>query len=194
VRKTNGLTVADVADACATLGLAVPRTTITNLETGRRHSVDLAEFLILAEVLGIPPISLLFPLGAAPSVERLPGREVSVWDAVAWFTGEEATGEAAAEGTPRELLDTFRAHSDAVATAQVSTSLAKERRQKASITLAPSRRQALLETAAGYEQLAFDDCRELRDFRIAMRERGVTPPELPAELAFVDTTEPDEAD
>ncbi|MBB0246981.1 helix-turn-helix domain-containing protein, partial [Streptomyces alkaliphilus] len=87
-RKAAGLTVAETADACAALGLAVPKTTITNLETGRRASVELAEFLVLAQVLGVPPVALLFPLGSASTVEVLPGREVPVWDGLAWFTGE----------------------------------------------------------------------------------------------------------
>ncbi|MFF4520434.1 helix-turn-helix domain-containing protein [Streptomyces bluensis] len=188
-RKAAGLTVAETADACAARGLAVPKTTITNLETGRRGSVDLAEFLVLADVLGVPPITLLFPLDATPTVDVLPGQPVSTWDSLAWFTGETASSEAAPKGSPRELLDVFRAHSDAVAAAAVSTSMAKDRRRKASTTLDPARRADLLETAAGYEQLAFDDCRALRSYREGMRERGLVPPVLPADLAFVDQPE-----
>ncbi|WP_198359130.1 helix-turn-helix domain-containing protein [Streptomyces fildesensis] len=185
-RKAAKLTVAELAEGCAALGLPVAGTTITNLENGRRHSVDLAEFLVLARVLGIPPIILLYPLGTAGTVEVMPGEEVSTWDAAAWFTGEEPIATAAAQGTPRDLLDTFRSHSDAVAAARVSTNLAKDRRQKANVTLDPARRETLLETAAGYEQLAFDDCRELHQFRSTMRERGLMPPALPAALAFID--------
>lgn len=195
-RKAAGLTVAETADACAARGLAVPKTTITNLETGRRGSVDLAEFLVLADVLGVPPITLLFPLDATPTVDVLPGQPASTWDGLAWFTGETASPEAAPKGSPRELLDVFRAHSDAVAAAAVSTSMAKDRRRKASTTLDPVRRADLLETAAGYEQLAFDDCRALRSYREGMRERGLVPPALPADLAFVDqpeTTSKDDA-
>ncbi|MEI5525339.1 helix-turn-helix domain-containing protein [Streptomyces brasiliscabiei] len=195
-RKAAGLTVAETADACAARGLAVPKTTITNLETGRRGSVDLAEFLVLADVLDVPPITLLFPLDTTPTVDVLPGQPASTWDGLAWFTGETASPEAAPKGSPRELLDVFRAHSDAVAAAAVSTTMAKDRRRKASTTLDPALRADLLETAAGYEQLAFDDCRALRSYREGMRERGLTPPALPADLAFVDqpeTTSKDDA-
>ena len=185
-RKAASLTVAEAAEACTALGLAVPKTTITNLETGRRSSIDLAEFLVLAEVYKVPPISLLFPLGTEASVAVLPDREVATWEAVAWFTGETPLEKSAPQGSAREVLDTFRAHSDAAATAVTSTRLAKERRRKASITLDSGRRETLLEAAASYEQLAFDDCRELREFRHAMHERGLVPPALPAELAFVD--------
>ncbi|WP_149829045.1 helix-turn-helix domain-containing protein [Streptomyces tailanensis] len=185
-RKAAGLTVAETADACTARGLPVPKTTITNLETGRRSSVDLAEFLVLADVLGVPPITLLFPLDTAPTVDVLPGQPVSTWNGLAWFTGETASTEAAPKGSPRELLDLFRAHGDAVAAARASTSLAKERRRMANTTLDPARRTELLDAATGYEQFAFDDCRALGAFRDSMRERGLVPPELPADLAFVD--------
>ncbi|MFJ2626894.1 helix-turn-helix domain-containing protein [Streptomyces sp. NPDC087532] len=188
-RKAAGLTVAEAAEACASLGLTVPKTTITNLETGRRSSIDLAEFLVLAEVYKVPPITLLFPLDTDASVAVLPGREVPTWEAVSWFTGETPLDKPAPEGSARDVLDTYRAHSDAVTTALTSTRLAKERRRKASITLDSVRRDALLETAASYEHLAFDDCRELREFRDTMRKRGLVPPALPADLTFVDNPE-----
>ncbi|AXG79373.1 helix-turn-helix transcriptional regulator [Streptomyces paludis] len=191
-RKAAGLTVAEAADACASLGLPVPRTTITNLETGRRTSLDLAEFLVLAEVFGVPPISLLFPLGTSPSVAVLPNREASTWEAVAWFTGESPLAKSAPEGSARHTLDTFRSHSDAVAAALASTRAAKERRRKATITLDVGRRQSLLDAAASYEQLAFDDCRELGEFRTAMRQRGLVPPALPQDLAFIDEPDPED--
>ncbi|MFI9273911.1 helix-turn-helix domain-containing protein [Kitasatospora sp. NPDC052896] len=188
-RDTAGLTVPELAQRCADRGLAIPRTTITNLETGRRTSVDLAEFLVIADALGVPPISLLFPIGTAATVDVLPGREVSTWDAVAWFTGETASTEVAPAGSERELLDTFRAHDESVAAAATSMALAKDRRRKAGTTLDAIRRADLLAKAAGYEELAFDDCRDLKTFRDRMRARGLTPPALPAELAFVDQPE-----
>ncbi|MEV3853105.1 helix-turn-helix transcriptional regulator [Streptomyces sp. NPDC050095] len=188
-RKAAGLTVAEAAGACSALGLAVPKTTITNLETGRRTSIDLAEFLVLAKVYDVPPVSLLFPLGTSATVDVLPAAEVPTWEAVAWFTGETPLDKAASEGSARDVLDTYRAHSEAVTTALTSTRLAKERRRKASITLDGTRRETLLETAASYEQLAFDDCRELREFRDRMHGRGLLPPALPAELEFVDHPE-----
>jgi transcriptional regulator with XRE-family HTH domain len=193
-RKAAGLTVAEAAEACTALGLAIPKTTITNLEIGRRSSIDLAEFLVLAEVYKVPPISLLFPLDTEASVAVLPDREVATWEAVAWFTGETPLEKPAPQGSAREVLDTFRAHSDAVATAVASTRLAKERRRKASITLDSGRRETLLEAAASYEQLAFDDCRELQEFRHAMHARGLVPPALPVLLAFVDQPSVDSED
>jgi transcriptional regulator with XRE-family HTH domain len=186
-RSDAGLTVAQTADACAALGVPVPKTTITNLELGRRASVDLAEFMVLARALDVPPITLLFPLGKASTVELVPGQPVSTWEALAWFTGEARAADTPAhEGSAQHLLDTFRAHSDAVATAAASTRLAKERRRKATATADPTRRAALLEAATSYEELAAEDRRELQDFRRRMSGLGLAPPPLPDALAFVD--------
>ncbi|MEU4200831.1 helix-turn-helix transcriptional regulator [Streptomyces sp. NPDC026294] len=191
-RKSAGLTVAEAAEACDGAGLSVPRTTITNLEIGRRSSVDLAELLVLADVYAVPPVSLLFPLGTAATVAVLPGREVPTWDAVAWFTGETSLKLPVPEGSAREILDVFRAHHDAVETALSSSRLASERRRKASTSLDPQRRERLLSAAASYEQVAYDDCRELRLFRDRMRERGLMLPTLPDDLAFIEDAENEE--
>lgn len=157
-RQAAGLTMSGLAQGCADRGYTeITEQTIKNLETGRRAGMTIADFVVLADVLGVPPVTLLFPLGASPTVEVLPGREVSAWDAVAWFTGETPLPQPASEGTPRELLDLFRAHGDLVAAATASTALAKERRREAGTTLDRARRTVLLERAAGYEEHAFED-------------------------------------
>jgi transcriptional regulator with XRE-family HTH domain len=185
-RKAAGLTMADVARACADRGAPdLSEQSVKNLESGRKATLALADFLVLADVLGVPPVGLLFPLGSAETVEVLPGRKVPTWDALAWFTGEDRAEGAAAEGSAREVLDLFRTHGDLVTAASTSTSLARERRRAASTTLDRERRAALLERAQGYEEIAFEDCRDLGAFRARMRERGLVPPALPEELTFV---------
>jgi hypothetical protein len=119
-------------------------------------------------------------------VEVLPGQEVSTWDGMAWFTGETPLSEPAVEGTARDVLNTFRQHGDLVAAATASYALARERRRIASTTLERTRRATLLQRAEGYEEHAFEDAQELRACRERMRQRGLTPPTLPDELAFVD--------
>lgn len=186
-RQAAGLTMGDLAQGCADRGHPeIKEQTIKNLETGRRAGMTIADFVVLADILGVPPVTLLFPLGFDPTVEVLPGREVSAWDAVAWFTGETRLDQPAPLGTPRGLLDLFRAHGDLVAAATASTTLAKERRREASTTLDRARRTALLERAAGYEEHAFEDCQDLRAFRTRMREQDLVPPALPDDLAFID--------
>ncbi|MEU3255574.1 helix-turn-helix transcriptional regulator [Streptomyces sp. NPDC006997] len=186
-RKAAGLTMGEVAQGCADRGLTeITEQSVKNLESGRKASMTIADFVVLADVLGVPPVTLLFPLGTSATVEVLPGREVSTWDALAWFTGETPMDQPAPEGTARDVLDVFRNHGDLVSAARASTALAKERRRAASTTLDRARRATLLERAEGYEEHAFEDCQELRAFRGRMRERGLVPPALPDELAFVD--------
>ncbi|MFD7131872.1 helix-turn-helix domain-containing protein [Streptomyces sp. NPDC059894] len=186
-RKAAGLTMGEVAQGCADRGLTeITEQSVKNLESGRKASMTIADFVVLADVLGVPPVTLLFPLGTSATVEVLPGREVSTWDALAWFTGETPMDQPAPEGTARDVLDVFRNHGDLVSAATASTALAKERRRAASTTLDRARRATLLERAEGYEEHAFEDCQELRAFRGRMRERGLVPPALPDELAFVD--------
>ncbi len=189
-RQAAGLTMGGLAQGCADCGHPeIKEQTIKNLEAGRRASISIVDLVVLADVLGIPPIALLFPLGTEPTVEVLPGHEVSTWDALAWFTGETALVHPAAPGTSRDLLDLFRSHGDLVTAATAATALAKERRREATTTLDRDRRAALLERAAGYEEHAFEDCADLGAFRRQMRQRGLAPPTLPDELAFVDEAE-----
>ncbi|MFD5430458.1 helix-turn-helix domain-containing protein [Streptomyces sp. NPDC127084] len=189
-RKAAALTMAEVAQGCADRGLPeFTEHSLKNLESGRKTSVTVAEIVVLADVLGVPPVTLLFPLGSSATVEVLPGREVSTWDAVAWFTGESPLDEPAPAGTARDVLDVFRQHGDLVAAALSSYTLARERRRAASTTLDRTRRATLLQRAQGYEEHAFEDCQELRAFRGRMRDRELAPPALPDELTFVDEPE-----
>lgn len=186
-RKAAGLTMGDVAQGCADRGFAeITEHSLKNLELGRKSSLALADFVVLADVLDVPPITLLFPLGTSATVEALPGRATSTWNALAWFTGETPLGEPAAEGTARDILDRFREHGDLVAAATTSYALARERRRTASTTLDRARRATLLQRAEGYEEHAYEDAQELRAYRQRMRQRGLTPPALPDELQFVD--------
>ncbi|MFE9597090.1 helix-turn-helix domain-containing protein [Streptomyces hokutonensis] len=191
-RKAAGLTMAEVAQGCADRGLPeFTEHSMKNLESGRKTSISVAEVVVLADVLGVPPVTLLFPLGSSATVEVLPGREVSTWDAVAWFTGESPLAEPTPEGSARDVLDLFRQHGDLVAAAMSSYALARERRRAASTTLDRARRATLLQRAEGYEEHAFEDAQELRAYRKRMCQRGLIPPPLPDELAFV--AEPDMA-
>lgn len=189
-RKTAGLTAAAVAQGCALRGLTgISTQSLKNLESGRKTSITVADLLVLADVLGIPPITLLFPVGSSATVEVLPGKEVSAWDALVWFTGEEPRHQPTPEGTAREILDVFRHHGDLMTAAMASMAMAKEQRRTADTTLDRHRKSKLWARVAGYEEHIVEDCKELRSFRTHMRERKLEPPVLPYELAFVDSTE-----
>lgn len=186
-RKELGLSAQDVTDACAALGYPIPRTVIANLESGRRASVDVAELLVLAEVLGVPPITLLFPLGTAPTIEVLPGREVSMWDAVAWVTGESR--EEAMKTPTQTVLNMFREHGILVSVAMLSRELGEEKRREAALARDPENRAKFLDMVAELDRIHARDIQSLRNWRARMRELEVVPPALPDEFAYLESSE-----
>lgn len=64
------------------------RTVIANLESGRRAALSIAELLAIADILGVPPIALLYPPSeAAGEVEYVPGETDTNFEAMMRFTG-----------------------------------------------------------------------------------------------------------
>ncbi|MCA4736745.1 helix-turn-helix transcriptional regulator [Mycobacterium avium subsp. hominissuis] len=70
--------------ADATEGV-ITRDTIANLESGRKRVIDIAELIVLAKALEVPPVSLIYARGNA--VEQSPGVVTSGVDATLWFAG-----------------------------------------------------------------------------------------------------------
>lgn len=68
------MSVQQLADRTAELGMPIPRSVLANLESGRRETVSAAEVVILAAALDIAPIELISPVGFDQQVEMLPGR------------------------------------------------------------------------------------------------------------------------
>jgi hypothetical protein len=66
---------------------------IANLESGRKRGLDVAELLVLAAALDVPPVTLLFPGLPDADTEKLPGQTVSAVAAMLWFTGEYADSD-----------------------------------------------------------------------------------------------------
>ena len=63
VRTARGWSAQELARRCAGLGLpALDRSTIANIESGRRQRVGVDELLVLALALGVAPVHLLVPL------------------------------------------------------------------------------------------------------------------------------------
>lgn len=105
-RKLRGLSAQQLADRCSELGFPLKRSVIANFESGRRTTVTVAELIVLAKALQVAPSMLVFPLGAADTVELLPGQRVPTWPAVQWFTGR--SGFPPRPGDTRSLLDMER--------------------------------------------------------------------------------------
>jgi hypothetical protein len=77
-----------LSDETARTGHRVPRTTISELENGKRKAVSTAELCLLAWALKVPPIRLLYPNLPDGPVEIIPGRTVPSVVAATWFSGE----------------------------------------------------------------------------------------------------------
>lgn len=186
-RSRLGMTQEDLANACEERGVTVSKGTLANLETGRRDSLEVVELLVLSDVLGVPPVSLLFPMGGdETTVERLPSAPVHPWEAASWFLGESPTLAPAAAGSPRAQLDAYRAHALAVQNAQVSARHAIERRQQATATADPEFRAQFLGATDAFEKLHQEDLQRVQAIRSALRAQGLVPPPLPEDLGLGD--------
>lgn len=78
----------ELADETARLSYPVSRSQIANYESGRKQSLDVADLLVLAAALNIPPGLLLFPGYPVGEVEFLPGRSADAKAALDWFSGD----------------------------------------------------------------------------------------------------------
>ena len=94
IRKDREQSTRVLADECAKLGMAsLTRNRISDLEVGRLHSVTVAELLVLAAALGVPPVLLLCPVGHQEAIEILPGKEAATFAAAQWISGEAPLAE-----------------------------------------------------------------------------------------------------
>lgn len=109
------------AKRCAEVGgPALSLASLTNIESGRpgedgerRRDVTVDELFILAEALGVSPLSLLFPEDVGPDgmVEVLPGRTVTLGAALNWFAkGSHTTTRSVVDwidslGDPKPRVD-----------------------------------------------------------------------------------------
>lgn len=77
-----------LSDRTADLGFRVARSTISDLETGRRTRLDIAELLIIAAALNVPPVMLLYPRIPDGEIQVTPGISTRSIDAARWHSGE----------------------------------------------------------------------------------------------------------
>ncbi|WP_313450701.1 helix-turn-helix domain-containing protein [Brevibacterium casei] len=86
LRKEKGLKGDDLSERTKELGYEIPRSTLANIETGRKSAVGIHEIAILAAALEVPPVSLLFDVGSEELVEVLPDDRRAPIEAVQWFS------------------------------------------------------------------------------------------------------------
>ncbi|WP_328845474.1 helix-turn-helix domain-containing protein [Streptomyces sp. NBC_00258] len=188
-RLERGISVQKLADICTEeYGLPIKRSVLANFEGGRRPALSVVELLVIARILKVPPVQLLFPVGLEETTEVLPGKPVNTWAALQWFTGEASRlpGDDP-ETAPMEgaaAVRMFRRHDRLVA------EWSDNNRQLQKLFVAsPGSPEANIVRLASQTLHSIGDA--LKEVRTQMRRRGLTPPQLPAELAYVDTTEAD---
>ena len=81
------MSMQQLADRTAELGMPIPQSVLANLESGRRETVSVAEVLVLAAALNVAPIDLICPVGFDKQMEMLPGAAMDPLTVRRWFTG-----------------------------------------------------------------------------------------------------------
>jgi transcriptional regulator with XRE-family HTH domain len=173
------MTAQALADRCGELGLPLDRAVIAKLEKGHRQSITVAELLVLAKALGVPPIELVFPVGYAERTEVLPGQVIDTWQAVAWFTAE--LGE-----KPTTAVVLFRSYGRYLSRLRGLRMDAHTARKSAELAGSEEERQAHRLRADAADEHAREVERWIVENRAHMHARGYTPPELPPDLAHLD--------
>jgi transcriptional regulator with XRE-family HTH domain len=88
-RQAKGWSAQQLSERCAEVGMPIQRSVLANMESGRRTTVTIAEILVLAAALEIPPVSLIYPVGYEVTFEGLPGAVRDTYEWAFWMTGED---------------------------------------------------------------------------------------------------------
>jgi transcriptional regulator with XRE-family HTH domain len=89
-RDRRGWNAQQLADRCAEAGMpTLDRSTIANIESGRRRRIGADELLVLAYVLDVAPVHLLVPRDDEDPFEVVPNAEVKAAQARRWIRGTD---------------------------------------------------------------------------------------------------------
>jgi transcriptional regulator with XRE-family HTH domain len=82
-----------LSDRTAQLGHRVSRSTISEIETGKRQTIAIDLLIVLAAALEIAPIALIYPgpYTVDNRVEMLPGVDTRMIEAAQWFAGRRSS-------------------------------------------------------------------------------------------------------
>lgn len=85
------------------LGHRVSRGGLSQLESGNRRSISVAEWLVLSAALEVPPLLLIWPKYPDGRVDMLPKFRVDAFDAHAWVAGRFSMEWCEFEDSPGEV-------------------------------------------------------------------------------------------
>lgn len=196
-RTRRGMSAQALADACAALGWPIKRTVLSNLESGYRETITIPELFVIAQALEVPPVLLVFPVGHERSIETLPDKTLSTWEAAKWFIGEEPWP--GADGGPEERgdrwkewqqaaapLDLYRSHEQSQrrwARAKMNAFRDRKEADEASSEEGRAARLAAADEADRLMQTLEDTLRHVRQ---RMRDLGIELPVLLDNLRHLD--------
>ncbi|MEV4708869.1 helix-turn-helix transcriptional regulator [Actinoplanes sp. NPDC049316] len=200
IRNQRRMPYTELSTRLEAIGRPIPVLGLRRIEKGERR-VDVDELAALARALGVPAISLIFPLGTVgPVVEVLPNRLVEAEDAMLWFIGEGPLPLSAEEieqvgsGNRDSVSGLHEAYARPDAGWEAAAAPVLLRRRHQALVddwySAPKIGRRLASDPASFEQMVFklraaaED--GIRDVRAEMRRHGLTPPRLPGELAHFD--------
>lgn len=192
-RKSSGtggrpITAQALADRCAELGHPLDRSVIAKLEKGLRQTVTVADLLVLAAALEVPPIALVFAPAQEEETEMLPGHTVATWQGIEWFTGEAPMGPDSFSEWRRDPagLTSYRWHQEYLRRWRSARMRADGARKAATTDRSEAEREARLREAAAHDREAATLETPLWDTRQQLRQQGFRLPQLPDSLQHID--------
>lgn len=190
-----------LSDACGELGFEFPRSTLADLESGRRKHLSVAELIALAAALGVPPLLLIYPVGRKAEAEVWPGEVRPAFRSALWFSGEAAVPVEAVPGG--EVIDEADWHSparplvmyrenDAVYRKEIG-SLDTARQLAGAAAVVPGANQGNAAASVALWRDAAESHRETGErIRAAAAAEGLIPPSRIMGVAVCDTKETEE--
>jgi transcriptional regulator with XRE-family HTH domain len=177
LRAERKMTAQHLAGRCAGLGLPLDRTVIAKLEKGLRQMLTVGELLVLARALGVPPLTLVFPVGEEKTTEILPGQIADTWQAAKWLTGEDGfPGDLAASPHAGDLF-LYRQHDRHEEDEYLGGLAALDAEAKAGKARTAAERDLRLAQAEAWRQSMRQARAGLLEVRATMRSRGLVLPE-----------------
>lgn len=183
-RRTElGWSAQKLSDECGELGFDFPRSTLADLESGRRKHLGIAELIALAAALDVPPLLLVYPVGHQAEAEVWPGEVRPAFRAALWFTGEAPSPSRAHDGGE------FIVEADESGPARALVLYRKHDQEVRAEIQAVNDAEAMPQHAALYAQLAELHRQEAAKIRQELAAEGVIPPAPIAGLIVNDTKE-----
>lgn len=101
-RKSAGFrTAADLADAIS--NPSITKSTIQNVESGRKADLAVSQLLEISKALDVPPVALVVPINLPLELAAIPGvgdtiASMTNWEVVDWFTMRDNRTESSTLG------------------------------------------------------------------------------------------------